>query len=170
MPNRHHPLPSTLRSHRKCVSKKVEHPFRIRTAILLPGNARKRSARHITHRPISPSFSHPGSDVTDAIVNTLEVDHANAYEGAVSHRSRESGDQRRHTARDHTQDARHREGRGCLFTTMDGQRTMIAVFDLKAASDMPGIAEPLFMGLNASIQFMPCMNAEDLKTGLSTIK
>ena len=56
------------------------------------------------------------------------------------------------------------------FTTMDGQRTMIAVFDLKAASDMPLISEPLFMGLNASIEFMPCMNAEDLKTGLSTIK
>ncbi len=56
------------------------------------------------------------------------------------------------------------------FTTMDGDRTMIAVFDLKASSDMPRIAEPLFMGLNASVDFMPCMNAEDLKTGLSGIK
>ena len=56
------------------------------------------------------------------------------------------------------------------FTSMDGQRTMIAVFDMRGPSDIPRIAEPLFMGLNASIEFMPCMNAEDLKTGLSTIK
>jgi hypothetical protein len=32
------------------------------------------------------------------------------------------------------------------FTTMGGPRTMIAVFDMKAAADMPRIAEPLFMG------------------------
>jgi hypothetical protein len=56
------------------------------------------------------------------------------------------------------------------FTTMDGHRTMIAVFDLKASSDMARIAEPLFMGLSASVDFMPCMNADDLKTGLSGIK
>ena len=56
------------------------------------------------------------------------------------------------------------------FTAMDGHRTMIAVFDLKAASDIPRIAEPLFMALSASVEFMPCMNADDLKTGLSKIK
>jgi hypothetical protein len=56
------------------------------------------------------------------------------------------------------------------FTTMDGQRTMIAVFDMKAASDMPRLAEPMFMGLNAKVDFMPCMNADDLKSGLSAIK
>jgi hypothetical protein len=62
------------------------------------------------------------------------------------------------------------QAEAAYFTTMDGQRTMIAVFDMKAATDMPRIAEPLFMALNASIEFMPCMNAEDLKTGLSAIK
>jgi hypothetical protein len=56
------------------------------------------------------------------------------------------------------------------FTTMDGDRTIIAVFDLKAASDIPRIAEPLFMGLKALVDFTPCINAEDLKAGLSTIK
>lgn len=55
------------------------------------------------------------------------------------------------------------------FTTIDGKRTMIAVFDLKASSDMPRIAEPLFMALNASIHFSPCMNAEDLKVGLAAV-
>jgi hypothetical protein len=62
------------------------------------------------------------------------------------------------------------QAEAAYFTTMDGHRTMIAVFDMKAASDMPRIAEPLFMALNASIEFMPCMNADDLKTGLSAIK
>lgn len=56
------------------------------------------------------------------------------------------------------------------FTAMDGNRTMLAVFDLKASSDIPRIAEPLFNGLNAKIEFLPCMNAEDLKTGLAAIK
>ena len=55
------------------------------------------------------------------------------------------------------------------FTTMDGKRTMLVVFDLKAVSDMPRIAEPLFMGIDASVDFMPCMNAEDLKGGLSAV-
>jgi hypothetical protein len=55
------------------------------------------------------------------------------------------------------------------FTTMDGRRTMIAVFDMKSGADMPRISEPLFMGLNASIEFMPCMNADDLEAGLSAV-
>jgi hypothetical protein len=61
------------------------------------------------------------------------------------------------------------QAEAAYFTAMDGKRTMLAVFDLKAASDIPRIAEPLFMGLNASIEFTPCMNAEDLKTGLAAI-
>ncbi|MBX6426203.1 MAG: hypothetical protein IRZ09_09830 [Variibacter sp.] len=56
------------------------------------------------------------------------------------------------------------------FTTMDGKRTMIAVFDMDSVSDMPRIAEPLFMGLNASIDFTPCMNASDLNLGLEKIR
>ncbi len=50
---------------------------------------------------------------------------------------------------------------------MDGKRTMLAVCDLQAASDIPRIAEPLFMGLDASVEFIPCMNVEELETGLS---
>jgi hypothetical protein len=55
------------------------------------------------------------------------------------------------------------------FTTMDGLRTMIAVFDLKAQPDIVRIAEPLFMSVNAAVEFMPCMNADELKSGLSSI-
>ena len=68
------------------------------------------------------------------------------------------------------QDHGDHTARGRLFTTMDGHRTMIAVFDMKAASDMPRLAEPMFMAMNAKIDFMPCMNADDLKVGLSAIK
>ncbi|MFZ2068346.1 MAG: hypothetical protein WAV27_20430 [Xanthobacteraceae bacterium] len=55
------------------------------------------------------------------------------------------------------------------FTTMDGLRTMIAVFDLKLTPDIVRIAEPLFMGINATVEFVPCMNAEELKSGLSSL-
>jgi hypothetical protein len=61
------------------------------------------------------------------------------------------------------------QAEAAYFTAMDGKRTMLAVFDLKAASDIPRIAEPLFMGLNALVEFIPCMNAEELKTGLSAL-
>ena len=56
------------------------------------------------------------------------------------------------------------------FTSIGGCRAMIAVFDLKSPSDIPSIAEPLFMGLNASVDFQPCMNPEDLKLGLAKLK
>jgi hypothetical protein len=56
------------------------------------------------------------------------------------------------------------------FATTDGLRTMLIVFDLKSPSDIPQIAEPLFLGLNAMVDFSPCMNADDLKTGLSALK
>jgi hypothetical protein len=38
------------------------------------------------------------------------------------------------------------------------------------ASDIPGIVEPLFAGLNAKVQLLPAMNAEDLKKGLEVAK
>jgi hypothetical protein len=52
------------------------------------------------------------------------------------------------------------------FTAQEGKRTALIVFDLQNASDIPSIAEPFFMGLNASVDFSPCMNAEDLRIGL----
>ena len=38
-------------------------------------------------------------------------------------------------------------------------------FDMKGASEIPSIAEPLFADLNARIQLLPVMNADDLKKG-----
>ena len=48
-----------------------------------------------------------------------------------------------------------------------GVRTSIMIIDLKDVSDIPAIAEPLFTGLGAAVEFIPVMNAEELKKGLS---
>ena len=55
------------------------------------------------------------------------------------------------------------------FTTFDGLRSGFIVFDLKDSSDLPRITEPLFQGFNATVQFVPVMNADDLKAGLNKI-
>ena len=55
------------------------------------------------------------------------------------------------------------------FYPENGRRTALMVFDLKNPSDIPGIAEPFFSELNAAVDLIPVMNAEDLKKGLSSI-
>jgi hypothetical protein len=52
------------------------------------------------------------------------------------------------------------------FTAQDGKRTGYIVFDLKEPSDIPSIAEPFFMGVNADIEMSPCMTPEDVAVGL----
>jgi len=52
------------------------------------------------------------------------------------------------------------------FTAMDGKRTGLVVFDLKEPSQIPVIAEPIFMAVNASIELSPVMTLEDVQTGL----
>ena len=56
------------------------------------------------------------------------------------------------------------------FCTQDGNRGCFMVFDLKDPSDIPVIAEPLFQGLNAKLEFSPVMNVEDLQKGLSQLQ
>lgn len=55
------------------------------------------------------------------------------------------------------------------FTADRGYRTAYLIVDLKDQSDIPSIAEPFFQELNASVEFMPVMNAEDLQKGLAKI-
>jgi len=55
------------------------------------------------------------------------------------------------------------------FTADNGARSAYFFLDLRDQSDIPVYAEPFFMELNASIEFMPVMNADDLKKGLSQI-
>ncbi len=52
------------------------------------------------------------------------------------------------------------------FTTENGRRTALFVFDMKEPSDIPGIAEPWFMATNAGVEFSPVMTADDVRAGL----
>jgi hypothetical protein len=52
------------------------------------------------------------------------------------------------------------------FVAQDGLRCAMIFFDMKDSSELPGIVEPLFMGVNAEIEVVPAMNADDLKRGL----
>lgn len=52
------------------------------------------------------------------------------------------------------------------FFPEGGERTAIIVFDMKDASEIAMIGEPLFSGLGAAVEFFPVMNIDDLKKGL----
>lgn len=51
------------------------------------------------------------------------------------------------------------------FSDMDGCRGGWIVVNLDDASQIPGIAEPFFIGMNASLDFHPVMLPEDLARG-----
>ena len=55
------------------------------------------------------------------------------------------------------------------FYPDQGVRTALMVLDMKDSSEMPAIAEPFFSKLNATVEIVPVMNAEDLKKGLAKI-
>lgn len=48
------------------------------------------------------------------------------------------------------------------FTTEGSQRGGIFVVDLKDPSQIPMVAEPFFLGLNASVEVLPAMTPEEL--------
>jgi len=52
------------------------------------------------------------------------------------------------------------------FYTENGKRSFIVVFDLSDASQIPAIAEPLFLQFNAAVDFIPVMNQDDLMRGV----
>ena len=55
------------------------------------------------------------------------------------------------------------------FPAGDGQRAVMAVFDMTDTSQIPAIAEPLFLGANAKVTLTPCMNLDDLRKGLAAL-
>jgi hypothetical protein len=52
------------------------------------------------------------------------------------------------------------------FFGEDGQRTVLAVFDLADPSQIPAVTEPLYQGAKAKVTLTPCMNFEDVKKGM----
>lgn len=53
------------------------------------------------------------------------------------------------------------------FSTENGRRTGYLVFDMVDPAQIPLIAEPLFQQVEATVQFLPVMNADDLQRGLA---
>ncbi len=53
------------------------------------------------------------------------------------------------------------------FSTEHGKRTGYLFFDLSDPAQIPVIAEPLFQTLNATVEFIPVMNVDDLQRGLA---
>jgi len=52
------------------------------------------------------------------------------------------------------------------FGPDSGCRSGFIVFNLETQSDIPSVLEPLFLGLQASVELTPIMNGDDLKVGL----
>ena len=48
------------------------------------------------------------------------------------------------------------------FTTICGQRGAYIIVNMNDASEIPAIAEPFFLWLNAEVTFLPVMKPEDL--------
>ena len=55
------------------------------------------------------------------------------------------------------------------FIAEGGRRTGILIMNINDASDIPRIAEPWFLALNASIEVTPAMVPEDLQKAASAI-
>lgn len=56
------------------------------------------------------------------------------------------------------------------FMAYEGKRSGMMVFDMTDPAQIPQIAEPLFMGLNAAVEFLPVMNGDDLQRALASVK
>jgi hypothetical protein len=55
------------------------------------------------------------------------------------------------------------------FWPENGERAGMLVFDMADTTQIPQIAEPLFINLDAAVEFLPVMNADDLKTALEKV-
>ena len=52
------------------------------------------------------------------------------------------------------------------FGIEGGKRTAFRIVNIDEASQMPGVAEPLFLGLNAHVEIIPVMTPEDLANAM----
>jgi hypothetical protein len=56
------------------------------------------------------------------------------------------------------------------FWPEKGMRAGMLFFEMTDSSQIPRIAEPLFLNVNAAVEFVPVMNAEDLWSALKGVK
>ncbi|MET7474986.1 hypothetical protein ABZT17_11590 [Streptomyces sp. NPDC005648] len=63
----------------------------------------------------------------------------------------------------------HIKPEAAYFTTDHGKRTAFLFFDMQDSSQMPALAEPFFLDMDAEVTYTPVMNVEDLQKGLSQI-
>ena len=52
------------------------------------------------------------------------------------------------------------------FYADNGKRTGLMVFDMESPADIPSIAEPFFIGFNATVEFTPVMDVADMQAGV----
>jgi hypothetical protein len=55
------------------------------------------------------------------------------------------------------------------FLPQDGVRSAMLFFEMQDTSEIPAIVEPFFKGLNAEVELVPVMNANDLQKGLKAV-
>ncbi len=55
------------------------------------------------------------------------------------------------------------------FWPEDGKRAGLMVFNMADPSEIPQIAEQLFMNLDAAVAFTPVMNTDDLQRALAKV-
>lgn len=55
------------------------------------------------------------------------------------------------------------------FLADGGERGGMVFFDMKEPADIPRIAELLFQGADAAVEFVPVMNGDDLKKALGSL-
>jgi len=48
------------------------------------------------------------------------------------------------------------------FTAVDGKRTGFFIVNVNDASEIPGLAEPLFLTMDAHVEFYPVMSPQDM--------
>jgi hypothetical protein len=53
------------------------------------------------------------------------------------------------------------------FEPSDGKRSGMVFFDLADPSQIVEVIEPLFSNLNAAVEIVPVMNADDLRKGIA---
>jgi hypothetical protein len=58
------------------------------------------------------------------------------------------------------------EPEAAYFTALDGKRTALIFFDLKDPSQIPSVAEPFFMAVNASVELSPAMTIDEVRKGI----